>query len=160
MKPLLLILALAVSGLAQKSPEFGDISEIAGMTKVYVISEDLEARARIVTELKKREPLFEIVSDTSQAEFAISYGWSGVTTRGPIGMVRTNAYKGDLIVSTRGKADESNNRIVWRTQVSRKTTLSKNPADKAVERFVKDYKAARGALKPLDPPFGTYEKKP
>lgn len=152
MKPLILILRLALA-TGQATPEFGDISEIAGMTRVYVYSGDLKSRERIIKELKK-EPLFEIVGEKSKAEFSIYYGWQGVTTWSIAG-VRTNAYKGDLVVYV-----GSRNRIVWSTQAGRKTTLSKNPADKVVERFIKDYKTARATLKPLDPPFGVYEKKP
>lgn len=149
MKPLLLILLLCSSvycqpSTAQDAPEFGEISEIAGKNKVYVYSDDLKVRQRLVDKLKKAS-LFEIVGDTSEAEFAIYYSWSGLTTWSAIGGARTNAYKGDLMVYTRSKSGENSNRIIWSTQASRKTTMSQNPADKAIERFIKDFKAAQKA---------------
>jgi len=145
MKTLLLILLFALPVYCQQElpPEFGDISEIAHMTKVYVYSDDLKSRQRLVDKLKKE---FQVVGDIKDAEFAVYYTWSGLTTRNILG-TRTHAYKGDLMVYTYGKTDGAN-RIVWSTQASRKTTLSKNPVDKTVERFIKDFNTARASTKP------------
>jgi hypothetical protein len=142
MKILVLTLLLALPVYCQQpAPEFGDISEIANMKKVYVYSDDLKARQRLVDKLKKE---FQVVGDIKDAEFTVYYSWTGLTTRSILG-TRTNAYKGDLMVYTYGTT-EGVNRIVWSTQTSRKTTLSKNPLDKTVERFIKDFKAARASL--------------
>jgi len=55
--------------------EFGDLSEVKG-NKVFVISDDLEARARICKELKAKYPSLIIVSRKEDANVSLLYGTS------------------------------------------------------------------------------------
>lgn len=133
-----------------ESPEFGDISEIKDMTKVYVYSEDLDARRMIIDELKA-DPRLQVVGSADDAEFIINYTYSGVTTATTgygITSVKDTVNKGELLVTIRGRFDDErrlvHQRIVWSTKKTRSSTLTKNPARKSAEAFIKDLKKERG----------------
>ncbi len=126
------------------SPEFGDISELRGKSKVYVYCEDFKIRQVIVDELKKY-PRLQIVSSTDEAEFLVNFTYKYLTTysTGIISSVKTNIHSGEFIVSIAGRVDKDNKvhqRIVWSSQNERKTTFGKNPAQKGAQKFIEAFK--------------------
>jgi hypothetical protein len=151
---IVIFLAAPFLSVAQDPPlEFGEISEIANMTQVYVHCEDLKIRQKIVDELKK-EPMLEIVGRVQDAEFMVSYTfrWTSLTTdRGVFGTrTKTSNYGGDLAViirGTAGKDDKTAQRIVWSVSKDRGGKLGKHPYDKGARAFLDDYRRARANVK-------------
>ena len=129
------------------SPEFGDISEIKDLTKVYVYSGDIKARQMILDELREY-PRLLVVGSVEDADFIINYAYQYTRTGSGYGRREKTVNQGDLMVSVAGRVDEErgliHQRIVWSTQKSRSTTLTKDPARKTTEAFIKDFKTARG----------------
>jgi len=55
--------------------EYGDLSELVGKNRVFVHSENLESRARIIKQLaKSKYPYFEVVGRIADADFLLVYG--------------------------------------------------------------------------------------
>jgi hypothetical protein len=72
MKALLLLAVLAFTAFGQDKslPEYGDISDLKGMTKVYVSTETTQVRKYILDELKKEKSLI-VVSSADVADFIL-----------------------------------------------------------------------------------------
>lgn len=161
-------LAVATATLAQVNnslPEYGTLSDIKGMRRVYVHSEDLEARGLILEELGKGSQL-EVVGKPEDAEFFIFYGRSFFDTGyssfggifgGVFGNVTTKntAEVGEYYVFMRGDKLESGAyrpRIIWGKQNLRVVRgnafiKTKLPAKEVTKKFVKELQAARGEKK-------------
>jgi len=60
---------------ASLNVEYGDLSELAGKNRVFVHTENLESRGKILKELaKSRFPRFEVVGKITEADFLLVYG--------------------------------------------------------------------------------------
>jgi hypothetical protein len=163
-----IILIASVAALAQANsslPEYGTLSDIKDMRRVYVHSEDLEARGLILEELNKGSQL-EVVGKLEDAEFFIFYGRSFFDTGyssfggifgGVFGNVTTknSAEVGEYYVFMRGDKLESGAyrpRIIWGKQNLRVVRgnaffKTKLPAKVVTKTFVKELQKARGEKK-------------
>lgn len=117
--------------------EYGDLSELLGKHRVFVHSENLESRAKIVKALaKSKYRHFEVVGRVADADFLIIYGTNLVrnnTTSFTESTGDTTVVYGDLVVltlnsnlkfnSNRKKAapalSPSNTRVIWSTRKGR-----------------------------------------
>ena len=164
----LLILVAATAGVAQinnSAPEYGTLSDIKDMSRVYVYSDDLESRDLILQELSK-ESKIQVVGKLEEAEFFIFYGRSFFDTGyssfggifgGVFGNVTTKntAEVGEYYVLMRGDKLEGGSyrpRILWGKQnlrVIRGNALIKTklPAKDVTRKFVKELQKARGEKK-------------
>jgi hypothetical protein len=163
-----IILIVATATLAQINnsvPEYGLLPDIKDMRRVYVYSDDLEARGLIVEELSK-DPQLQVVGKLEEGEFFIFYGRSFFDTGyssfggifgGVFGNMTTKntAEVGEYYVLMRGDKLESGAyrpRIIWGKQNLRvirgnafiKTKL---PAKEVSKKFVKELQKARGEKK-------------
>lgn len=134
-----------------ESPEVGSISDIKGMTMVYVYSEDPKARQMVVDELKAY-PRLQVVSSMDEAEFVMHYTFRRVTATATSGSGATSAKttmdNRALVVTTTGRLDEerrlAHQRTVWSAGEGRSTKTLANPARLFVKAFIRDFKKARG----------------
>jgi hypothetical protein len=155
----------ALAQVNNSLPEYGTLSDIKDMHRVYVHSEDLEARDLILDELGKDSHL-QVVGKVEEAEFFIFYGRSFLDTGyssfggifgGVFGNVTTKntAEVGEYYVFMRGDKLESGAyrpRIIWGKQnlrVFRGNALMKTklPAKEVTKKFVKELEKARGEKK-------------
>lgn len=108
--------------------EYGDLSEVAGKNRVFVHSENLEPRGKILKELaKSKYPRFEVVGKIADADYLLVYG-SNLVRNSPsaldsfIGAGDTTVVYGDMVVLK--LAGDSNvegvsgkhTRILWYTR--------------------------------------------
>jgi hypothetical protein len=62
----------------EKLPEFGDIADLNGMSKVYVITDSTQSRKFILDELRKYKTLtLEVVSSPDDAQFILECKQTG-----------------------------------------------------------------------------------
>ncbi len=150
LKPLILLATLLLAGAAavaqEPAMEFGDVSELAKLSKVYVYCEDLKIRQKLVNELKK-EPALEVVGRVEDAEFMVSYTYRYTTFSRDNGIFgtrhRTSLYDGDLLVTVAGTVEPDqrvHQRLVWSISKDRQKGLGKNPYEKGVRAFLDDYR--------------------
>lgn len=116
--------------------EYGDLSELAGKRRVFVHSENLESRAKIVKALEKSKyPYFEVVGRIADADFLLIYGTNLVrnnTTSFTEASGDVTVVYGDLVVLTLNSSPKlssnrktapvlsaANTRIVWYTRKRR-----------------------------------------
>lgn len=144
-------------------PEYGSLSELAELKKVYVYADEYAVREMIVKELDK-EARFEVVSKPEEADFYIGFGSSVFETGsvsfggifgglGAVTTTRTAAEVGEFLVIRKGdRLPEGfyRPRILWAKQnikVSRGNAFvkTKHPAGKIVREFLKDLKKAQKA---------------
>jgi hypothetical protein len=158
-----LIFTAAVATWAQinnSAPEYGALSDIKNMSRVYIYSDDLESRGLILKELKGTH--LQVVGKVEDAEFFIFYGRSffdsgyssfGGIFGGVFGNVTTKntAEVGEYYVLMRGDKLETGvyrPRILWGKQNLRvirgnpfiKTRL---PAKDVSKKFLKELEKAR-----------------
>jgi hypothetical protein len=143
------------------APEYGKLTELKDMHRVYVHSDDLDSRELIVTEIAKHSHL-QVVGKIEDAEFFIFYGRSFFETGyssfggifgGAFGTVttKTGAEVGEYYVFTRGDKLESGSyrpRIIWGKQnlkVIRGNPFVKTrlPSKDVTKKFLKDFDKAR-----------------
>jgi hypothetical protein len=159
-----MIFIVATAAFAQINnfaPEYGTLSDIKDMRRVYVYSDDLESRGIILGELAKGSQL-QVVGKLEDAEFFIFYGRSffetGFTSFGGIfggvfGNVTTKntAEVGEYYVLMRGDKLEGGAyrpRILWGKQNLRVLrgnafVKTKLPAKDVTKKFVKELQKAR-----------------
>lgn len=71
MKALLLILALAAIVSAQETlPDYGEITDLKGMSRVYVATDSTDSRKWILDELKKH-PALKVEGSAEDADFIL-----------------------------------------------------------------------------------------
>lgn len=116
--------------------EYGDLSELAGKHRVFVHSENLEARGKIVKALEKSKYRhFEVVGRVADADFLLLYGTNLVrnnTTSFAESSGDTTVVYGDLVVLTLNGSPKSNSnrkpapalsatntRLIWYTRKRR-----------------------------------------
>lgn len=107
---LLLVLCIVLSAQIKAQPEqftppvveYGDLTELIGKNRVFVHSENLASRAKILKELSKSQyPRFEVVGRIADADFLLVYGTNLVrnnTTSFTESTGDTNVVYGDLVV--------------------------------------------------------------
>lgn len=163
-----MMLMAAIAAFAQinnSAPEYGTLSDIKDMRRVYVHSEDLESRGLILEELSKGSQL-EVVGKLEEAEYFIFYGRSFIDSgyssfggifSGVFGNVTTKntAEVGEYYVFMRGDKLESGAyrpRIIWGKQNLRVVRgnafiKTKLPAKDVTKNFVRELQKARGEKK-------------
>jgi hypothetical protein len=98
--------------------EYGDISELAGLRRVFVHTESFESRERILRELKN-SPQLEVVGRIEDAEFILQFGAdltpSGVGSPGQGGGEGATISYGDLVAyrHAKSRARVHRVRICW-----------------------------------------------
>ena len=136
-------------------PEYGTVSDLKNATRVYVHSDDYEAREMILKELSKDGEL-KVVGKPEEAEFFIGYGRAffdtGYTAFGGVfgsigvsSVSKSTAEVGEFYVLMRGDKLENGSyrpRIIWAKQnlkVFRGNAFfkSKHPAPKITREFMK-----------------------
>jgi hypothetical protein len=134
-----------------ENPEYGNISEINESTKVFVLSENSEARNFIINELSKY-PRLQIVGRMEDADFMLVFAMAAQNTGASIigsSVSRNTVVVGELGVVTRGRIENNkrHQRILWTAKKvqnwSGGLTLSRHPAVNAVRDFIKDLKKSR-----------------
>lgn len=146
---LLIFTSVAASDSQQLPPEFGQFSELAGMHKAYIWSDDLEARKTLIKEIenyvKKNKVSLDVVDTSEKADMIIAFG----------GDFQRTTYKdavqiGELIVFIRGaeipeaqrtlQSGPYRLRIVYNTKSSRAfssgITFQRSPTKKAIRKFL------------------------
>ena len=116
--------------------EYGDLSELSGKHRVFVHSENLESRGKIVKALaKSKHRRFEVVGRVADADFLLLYGTNLVrnnTTSFTESTGDTTVVYGDLVVLTLNSSPKlssnrkaapalspSNTRVIWSTRKGR-----------------------------------------
>lgn len=72
MKTLILLLFLATAAFSQDLPDKGDISEVKGKTKIYVVADDADATKHITKQIQKKKGL-TVVNSADDAEIFFDY---------------------------------------------------------------------------------------
>ncbi|HMZ79160.1 MAG TPA: hypothetical protein PLL06_05630 [Acidobacteriota bacterium] len=124
------------------APEYGQLSEIKGLRKVYVMSSDTQCREIIVKELNKAK-IFEVVGSPEEGEFGVFYE----TGQGRAGW-NTFGFAGQFVVYSKPLQNpdpaKPRMRVLWSTQKMRVyssgITFNRHPATNATREFVKQYK--------------------
>ncbi|MDQ3751214.1 MAG: hypothetical protein M3367_19685 [Acidobacteriota bacterium] len=132
---LLLVLCIVLSAQLNAQPEqfaslaveYGDLSELVGKNRVFVHSENLESRAKVLKELaKSKYPHFEVVGRIAEADFLLVYGTNLVrnnTTSFTESTGDTNVAYGDMVAlrlisnpKAANTLSEARTRIIWYTR--------------------------------------------
>jgi hypothetical protein len=157
----LVAMTAAFAQIHNSAPEYGTLSDIKDMTRVYVYSDDLESRGIILEELAKGSQ-FQVVGKLEEAEFFIFYGRSFFETGyssfggifgGVFGNVtsKNTAEVGEYYVLMRGDKLENGGfrpRILWGKQNLRVVrgnafVKTKLPAKDVTKKFVKELQKTR-----------------
>lgn len=120
--------------------EFGDISELKDLHRVYVGTSDLAIRDSIVEELKKYSGV-TVVSRDKEAEFIVSFEGKYRSTKNIFGR-KTDFYQSQTtaFVLVRDTPQERlRPRILWHANLT-----GKDVAARAARQFIKDLKKVRG----------------
>jgi hypothetical protein len=144
--PFLLSLLCQISLAQSLPPEYGDISEIVNKRKVYIYTDDLEARDRMVKEINKYNGL-EVVSKIDDSEMVILFAGAKVVTGAiynPVSNTATQTHKelGEMRVVIPGSSPNAL-KIVWHAGKSTKFRFGKDPDIKCIQEFIKDLKKVR-----------------
>jgi hypothetical protein len=134
---------------ALANAEYGSISELLPLNKVFVVSTDLTTRDIITKELKKN-PSLELVSRKEDAEFFLAFQISDqLTGASVLGTTATTnrTYYGELIALRSVISDGQRRiRILWHTQKRQAFTgglsFSRHPAVNATRSFLSALKDA------------------
>ncbi len=162
---LLIIVTVSFAQINSSAPEYGTLSDITSLRRVYVYSDDLGARDLILQELRK-DPQLEVVGKLEEAEFFIFYGRSffdtGYTSFGGIfggvfgNMTTKNTAEiAEYYVLMRGDKLDGNSfrpRILWgkqnlRVVRSNAFVKTKLPAQEVTRKFVKELQKTRAERK-------------
>ena len=157
----LIAMSAAFAQINKSAPEYGTLSDLKDMRRVYVYSDDLESRGIILEELAKGSQL-QVVGKLQDAEFFIFYGRSFFDTGyssfggifgGVFGNVTTKntAEVGEYYVLMRGDKLEGGGyrpRILWGKQNLRVVRgnafiRTKLPATDVTKKFVKELQKTR-----------------
>lgn len=149
------LILLVVTGICAQEktlPEYGDISEIKDMHRVYVHSDDYHAREIILKEIAKEKSL-EVVGKIEEAEFIIGFGDRAFGTGFMISsgtVIHNSAQVGDMYVYIRGEQIDEHHyrpRILWAKRNTRSysgaITFSRHPATNTTREFLKVLKKVR-----------------
>jgi Flp pilus assembly protein TadD len=135
--------------------EYGSLTELAGKTKVFIATDNLQTRSIVAEELVKCACL-QVSSRREDADFMLLYGSETGTTGASIGLfnnvTRDTTTIGQLLALVVVGAPDSNERrvrVLWSTQKSRNyssgITLDKNPARSSIQAFIKAFMSVANA---------------
>lgn len=129
-------------------PEYGDISEIRRMRRVFVIADDIDSQTLLINSLRNYEGL-NVVSSPDRAEIFVAFGQGSSAT----GMQLRGLFAGTLDYRTKAqfivfyRSETGRRRIVWREtediQTSSGFTFSRPNEVNVVRHFVKALKKIR-----------------
>ncbi|MFY9222752.1 MAG: hypothetical protein WAQ98_08795 [Blastocatellia bacterium] len=143
---------LAVTALAQTF-DYGDPSELRGVTKVFVFTgSELEVRENIIKNIKKKLPNLEFTSSADDAEIALVFAAdvntfiSGINSNPNYngGVTSTPNYRSVVNGSGLVFKNGSNGRLRLLMQYgdSRTTIFERRPSTNFAKAFVKAYEKA------------------
>ena len=123
---------------AEKIPEQGELSDILGMKKIYVFSEDIKERDIIKTELRKDNSFnFVVVDKIEDCDFAIKYeSWEEVLNVTSVYNKQTVGVLTILMSSLDANSDRV--RYIYSTKKTKYYIWERNPAESATKQFIKD----------------------
>ena len=140
--------------------EFGDLSELAGVTSVYVWADDFEDRKVIVNELAKASSLliadspenadFVLILQMSERRMGTKGGWFLDTYI----VASDKRYIGEMVALRRGQGNFNGRprlRIVWSTRKIRDVdgafgiTFNRHPAVNGTRQFLKEFAKVKSA---------------
>lgn len=145
--PILLLLLIPIHAPAQ-TVEYGEASELRGITKVFIdTAEDTKARERIIKEIAKSKLSLEVLSSPEGAELFISFASetseqaTGVKTRPPLveGFPARSRIEYDTIEQGKGVAFTLSNN---RRRILFSWSGYGNTAKNFASHFIKAYKKA------------------
>jgi len=125
-----ILLSAALSIYAQEVDyEYGDPSELKGMTKVFVDpSGDMQLRPKITKALAQKIPALVFVDDYDDAEFTIVFNQNGTG--------------GGWVVATQSKKNPERPRVLMTLRYWKVYPWQSGFVDKFVSEFMKTYKKA------------------
>ena len=110
-----------VEQISTLSVEFGDISELVGKRRVFVLTETLGSREKVLKELKK-SPYVEVVGRKEEADFYLIFG-ANLAQDGTsrlnnlVGTSESTVASGGMVAQIRVEAaDGTRTRILWFTE--------------------------------------------
>ncbi|MEW6737714.1 MAG: hypothetical protein AB1489_40915 [Acidobacteriota bacterium] len=152
------ILILFFSLLGQENqapapPEYGDITELKQLQRVYIYTDDRDAYYRIAKEIGKYKDLQE-VDKISEAEFVLVYYGNRTTFENysnekvdsvtGYGSVDTKTEKGIGIMKVLVQSSNSNSvRIVWQIEKGTRLNFGRDPEVKCTKEFIKQLKKVK-----------------
>lgn len=129
-------------------PEYGDISEIRRMRRVYVIADDIDSQNLLVRSLTSYDGL-DVVSSPDRAEVFVAFGQGASAT----GMQLSGLFRGTIDYRTKAqfivfyRNERGRHRIVWQEtediQTSSGFTFSRPNEVNVVRHFIKALKKIR-----------------
>lgn len=132
-------------------PEYGDISEIRRMRRVYVVADDIDSQNILINSLRQYDGL-QIVSSPDRAEVFITFGQgisaTAIQLRGLFAGTIDHRTKAQFIVFYR--SEDGRPRIVWQEtediQTSSGLTFSRPNEVNVSRHFVKALRKVRGEI--------------
>lgn len=127
---------------ADLTPEQGTLADLKGKTKVYIMTADLQARAKIEKELGKKQS-FIIVDSVEKSDFVMKYeGWSeaiGATANVFGGSSSASIHQARIGLLTVALPSETANRIrlVYTKKDVQRSAFGDNPAESTTKEFLK-----------------------
>lgn len=124
-----------------EAPENGNLSELAGKSKVYFYTDDTEARNIMAKELEKYSGL-QSVATPDESDFTLIYAIVDTIYNGDfVGKV------GEFYAITRGATRDAQGRtrvrIHYSVRIAQETIFDLNPAKSTMRRFIKEIKNVR-----------------
>jgi len=130
-------------------PEYGDISELRRMRRVFVIADDIDSQNLLINSLRSYDGL-DVVGSPDRAEIFIAFGQGSSAT----GMELRGLFAGTLDYRTKAqfivfyRSETGRKRIVWREtediQTTSGFTLSRPNEVNVIRHFVNALKKIRG----------------
>ncbi len=130
-------------------PEYGDISEIRKLRRVFVIADDIDSQNIMINALRQYDGI-DIVSSPERADFFVAFTQGSTATsivpRGLFAGTIDHRTKAQFIVYYKGESGRS--RIVWQEtediQTSSGLSFSRANEVNVIRHFVKAIKKIRG----------------
>ncbi|HEX5873557.1 MAG TPA: hypothetical protein VFY60_02850 [Pyrinomonadaceae bacterium] len=130
-------------------PEYGDISEIRKLRRVFVIADDIDSQSLMIKALRQYDGL-DVVSSPERAELFVAFTQASTATS----MVLRGLFPGTINHRTKAqfvvyyKSDSGRSRIVWQEteeiQTSSGLTISRPNEVNVIRHFIKAMKKIRG----------------
>ena len=144
--PLLLVMFIGASA----QTEYGNESELKGLTKVFIdTGTDIKNRKRIIKMIEKSKTDLTIVNSLEDAEIVLGFGAGSVvdgaraSTTTVLGVTRTSVqnYEYDTGQGVAAvKNEEGNPRFIWSFESKRDRIGEPRPAKKFAKEFIKLWK--------------------
>ena len=146
-----ILLFLVSSGFAQIAPEYGNSSEMRGLTKLYVNTQgDIRNRNRIIKKIRKAKTRIQIVNRAEEAQLVMVFVGNTTSLRLPYDPCSDDPYRarykrvrsGNGSVAIRGKGEWSPVRVLMNFESVQNKLFESKPATKFAKRFLKKWKMA------------------